>query len=320
MNTGLLVPPSHAEAALAVPTRGPVELANVFLGLLSPEQRKLAVFPMDSPARIDWHFIPRDRPGLALKDLDEAGKAGIWDLLGTCLSPIGIEQVKGVMRLEQVLLNIEKSATRDPGKYQICIWGEPNANGLWGWRFEGHHCSLNVDLDGNKITGLTPAFFGANPAKVLEGEWVNFRNLPLEEDLGYEFLSALGKEQREKAHLPGEPEEVLGAQKASLEPLLDKGLPVRELDQGRKELFLKLLEAYTDWFRADLVVGFNRTPEEILKDPEMVFQWQGGMEKGAAWSYRISGHSVDIQFNNRQNNRNHVHTLVCFPGLDFGGR
>jgi hypothetical protein len=286
--------------------------ARQFLDVLSPEQRNQLILPLDSPVRAKWHFVPREREGLAIEKLDDKQKHALWDLVGTCLSCRGTQQAQGVIRLEGVLRAIEKSPNRDPGKYSLIFWGEPSEDKPWGWRFEGHHLSVNVSMEGGTIAGITPLFLGANPAKVLEGEWLNFRNLAQEEDLTYEFLNSLGREQREKAHLPGEPAEVLGAEQTSLEPALGEGLPVGELDEGRKQVFSKLLEGYLDTFHQGLLAPLGRTPLEILKDPDLVFQWQGGLEKGTPLAWRISGHLIDIQYNNRQNNANHIHVLVFF--------
>ncbi|NUN96230.1 MAG: DUF3500 domain-containing protein [Candidatus Omnitrophica bacterium] len=310
--TRLLFPalPAFAESTLAA--------AKALLAKMSPDRKFMALLPFDSPARTKWHFFPKEREGIPIERMDEEQKELLWKLLETCLSPAGIEQAKGVIRLEQVLLDKEQSPTRDPGRYYLVFWGEPAPDKRWGFRFEGHHLSLNVTLEGEKPISMTPLFLGANPAKVLEGEWMGFRNLPLEEDVAYEFLAALGKEDREKARVPGDPIEVEGAEQAAIRSPLGAGLRIADLDPSRRELFKKLLETYLDCFQGEAFASLGRDLDSILAEPELVFQWRGGMERGQNCYYRICGKGIDIQFSNRQNNANHVHTLVWLPGLDFG--
>src|SRR5687767_11210926 len=48
--------------------------ANAFLAALTPEQKAKAAFTFESEAkgaRLDWHYIPRDRKGLPLKEMTE---------------------------------------------------------------------------------------------------------------------------------------------------------------------------------------------------------------------------------------------------------
>ena len=75
-----------------------------------------------------------------------------------------------IMSLEEILFILEKNGDmeRDPGKYFVSIFGEPSEKGAWGYRFEGHHVSLNYTIVDGKIAS-SPSFFGSNPAKILEG-------------------------------------------------------------------------------------------------------------------------------------------------------
>ena len=41
-------------------------------------------------------------------------------------------------------------------------------HGTWGYRFEGHHVSLNYAIVDGKIAS-SPSFFGSNPAQILDG-------------------------------------------------------------------------------------------------------------------------------------------------------
>ncbi len=296
----------------------PISAAAHFLALLSTEQRAKVEAVYEDTQRTRWNFVPMERSGLLLKELNPDQQEELWQFLRMVLSPKGVEEVKGVVFLEGVLRSIENSSLRDPGAYSLLFWGRPLPDSPWGWRFEGHHLSLNVSLVGNQVTGLTPVFLGANPAKVLEANSAGFRNLPLEEDLAWEFLSSLGKEQKQKALIDNQPLEVEGAGQAYVAAPLGAGLEIHGLPPGSKEVFRNLIEAYLDCFNSNLISSMRYSSTEILNDPTLTFQWHGGMTKGEDCSYRICGKTADIQFSNRQNNANHVHVLLRFPGSDFG--
>ena len=41
---------------------------------------------------------------------------------------------------------------RDPERYHITFYGTPSRTERWGWRFEGHHLSLNFTLAGDRLS------------------------------------------------------------------------------------------------------------------------------------------------------------------------
>ena len=66
--------------------------ANKWLTSLTPEQRQQAVFAFDSDERLKWHFIPNEsfpRNGLTFKEMTEPQRAFAADLLKTGLSARG---------------------------------------------------------------------------------------------------------------------------------------------------------------------------------------------------------------------------------------
>ena len=91
-------------------------------------------------------------------------------LLKEALSAAGYRKVVNIIELELVLREIETfGLMRDPERYHLTIYGTPSTTAAWGWRFEGHHLSLNFTLAGDHMAVDTPSFFGANPANVAEG-------------------------------------------------------------------------------------------------------------------------------------------------------
>src|SRR5688572_25465110 len=170
--------------------------ASALLSSLDAEQRKVAVFTFADAERENWHFVPRDRRGLPLKDMTPAQRELAHTLLASALSERGHTTARHIISLETVLAEIENDpARRDPEKYFFSIFGAPGPD-PWGWRCEGHHLAINLTVAGGNVVIATPHFFGANPAEVRSGQRKGFRALGSDEDLGRAFVQSLRPEQR----------------------------------------------------------------------------------------------------------------------------
>src|SRR6476661_8382970 len=60
-------------------------MANFFLKALTPEQRTKATFKFEDEERINWHFIPRERKGLPMKEMTPQQRLLAQALLNTGL-------------------------------------------------------------------------------------------------------------------------------------------------------------------------------------------------------------------------------------------
>jgi hypothetical protein len=160
--------------------------ATAFLLALPQDLRARATFAFDDRERLNWGYVPRRRAGLAFGDMPAAGRAAAHDLLRASLSPEGYQKALNVIRLEDVLRQLETfgGLFRDPENYLVSVFGIPGAAAPWGWRLEGHHLSLNFTLRPARTIAVTPAFLGANPAEVRAGGLTGLRTLGREEDLG----------------------------------------------------------------------------------------------------------------------------------------
>jgi hypothetical protein len=151
----------HPSAATAAKMRASAER---LLAALPQESRGQAMRPFDDRDRTDWHYTPRNRNGLALKDMDKGERDATQALLRTALSSAGYRKAVNIIELEIVLREIETFGwMRDPERYHLTLYGTPDPAKPWGWRFEGHHLSLNFTLAGDKLAVDAPSFFGANP-------------------------------------------------------------------------------------------------------------------------------------------------------------
>src|SRR5882724_9509802 len=182
------------------PAEEMAEAANNFLGALGPEQRAKAVFEFKDTQRFDWHFVPKARKGLPLKEMNSPQRLLAQALLGTGLSQRGYLKATTIMSLEQILYDLEdKAPHRDADLYFVTIFGQPASKGPWGWRVEGHHLSLNFALAGDGVLSVTPSFFGANPAQIQAGPRKALRVLGGEEDLARSLATSLSPDQRKVA-------------------------------------------------------------------------------------------------------------------------
>ncbi|NJN46261.1 MAG: DUF3500 domain-containing protein [Candidatus Competibacteraceae bacterium] len=131
-----------------------------FLESLDSGQRAQALFPFNSGQRRDWHYIPRQRHGVAIKALSDEQRGLLWRLMATALSKRGFAKVRDVIKTEAILADLTNNpGFRDPDNYAIVFFGDPATQQTWAWRFEGHHLALNFTVIPGKGLTLTPAFF-----------------------------------------------------------------------------------------------------------------------------------------------------------------
>src|SRR6202521_2881378 len=176
------------------------ECANRFLAALDANQRGRATFLFESDERMNWHFIPKERKGLPLREMTPYQKHLASALLAAGLSQTGYIKAVTIMSLEDVLKIIENDSgeRRNPEKYYFSVFGTPSDSGTWGYRVEGHHFSQNYTVaNGNVMDG--PSFFGSNPAEVRQGPRKGLRTLAGEDDLGFEVIHALDEPQQKIA-------------------------------------------------------------------------------------------------------------------------
>src|SRR4029450_101831 len=189
------------------------EAARAWLDILDAEQRKIGqgAVPADDASdneRRRWFYTPTDHGGVTMHQQRPAQQRAGMRLVSTGLSPAAYVTVATIMGLENVLDYIEgfkasfnRDRGRDPGMYYLRVFGEPGAAGLWGWRFGGHHVSLNNLVMDGVLVATTPCFLGSNPAtSPLLGGAVN-RPLAGVEDLGRDLLRSLRPELAARAIL-----------------------------------------------------------------------------------------------------------------------
>ncbi len=309
--------------------RAMYEAARKFRDTLSKEQLAKASFGFDDAERLNWHFIPRERKGLALRELEGQSLKAAQALIASGLSQAGYEQALSIMSLEEVLYLLEpgdraeRRERRNPGKYYISIFGTPSETGKWGWRLEGHHISLNYTFDKGDVVSSTPEFFGANPAFIDAGPDRVIRPLGTEEDLARQILKLCTPEQMKSAYVdktaPGDLR--VGADTAHPSPQPETtppvGLPASQMSADQKKLLAELLGQYLKNMPAD-VSGRRRSLLTHAGVDNIQFAWWGGTERNQPHYYRIQGPTFLVEYNNTQNKANHVHSYWRDFAGDFG--
>lgn len=291
---------------------------NLMLAL-TPEQREKIRFEFGDEERKNWHYIPRVRKGLPVKEMTQEQRLLAHALLASGLSNRGYEKAVSIMSLEAVLAILEngKGPVRDPENYFFSIFGTPGGTDPWGWRVEGHHLSLNFTADGNASPSLTPSFFGTNPGEVKTGPRTGTRILGTEEDLGRALMTSLTEEQRKVALLPGAtPKDVLNDPKR-VDPTKPEGIPQSQMTPEQTAGLVKLVKEYLFSRRPDIA---TEQWEKIQKTGlgSLYFAWSGEIQPGQPHYYRVQGGNFVLEYDNTQNGANHVHSMWRDFDHDFG--
>ena len=295
------------------------EAARNFLAVLDDGQRAKAIFELGSEVREDWHFIPKEtRPGLSMKEMSQAQRHLAYALLGSGLGNDGMVKTTTIMSLEQILRDLENAPDRrDPEKYYFSIFGTPEAAGTWGWRCEGHHCSVNFTLVKGQLSG-TPNFLGANPGEVRSGPRAGLRVLAEEEEVGRTLVKHLNEDQKKIAIVPGDaPADVLTAAQRTVEPLTPGGLAAGTMTVEQKSLLRDVIHVYLNRVRPELAATEWKQIEQAGFDA-VHFVWMGGMERGEPHYYRVQGPTFLLEYDNTQNEANHPHAVWREFKGDFG--
>jgi hypothetical protein len=303
-----------------------VTAATAFLDSLTPEQRKLATFPLDASERTHWNFIPDEsfpRNGIQLKALTPAQRQLAHALLQTGLSQRGYMTYNGIMELETVLKAVESAAgsaqfNRDPLHYHLSFFGTPGPDAAWGWRLEGHHISLNFTVSKGRLLRAAPTFAGTNPAEVKDGKQKGLRILGEQEDAARTFLKSLAPAEQKAALIDGvAPEDIVTGNKVKIDPLNPVGLSSKALEADKRLQLLAVVKSFAGLMNDDIAAErLGRIYSAGLDN--LWFAWAGGVERGQKHYFRVQGPTFLIEFDNTQNDGNHVHSVWRDYNGDFG--
>lgn len=299
--------------------------AQAFLSLLDESERVDVSVSFDSPERSNWSYVPRSRAGIPLRAMDADQRVAALELLSTGLSERGTRLAHGIIELEGTLRELERAAggpwaaRRDPELYFLTLFGHPGAAQPWGWRFEGHHLSVNATDLGPHGEIVAPLFMGANPARVPSGPLEGVRLLASEEDLAFDLLGMLDARQRARATIAARTTgDIHTRNDPAVGPMALAGLPATEMTAAQQRKLRELLELYAGRMSDDAARGQLERIEKAGFG-RLHFGWAGAHRRGEPHYYRIHGPTVLIEYDNTQNNANHIHTVWRDLENDFGG-
>jgi Protein of unknown function (DUF3500) len=335
MTVGLVCVTGLASIALVARDERPAadqmaEAAEQFLASLSPELRQKAEFGFDDPHRTGWFFTPQQdrerkatRKGVRFEELNKEQREKALALLKSGTSAKGYEQATTIMSLEEILRDAEKkgSMVRNPDWYFISVFGKPSRTGKWGWRFEGHHLSVNFTIDRSQVDSPTPFLFGANPANVKAGPRAGLRTLPEVEDRARELIQSLDADQQKLARMEKHFPEI--AENTPAAKIADPaGVPGSKLNEKQRDTLLKLIGAYTDRMPSGVGAAELKAVADAGLD-KVYFGYSGSTEPRKGYTYQVHGPTFVAQFLNVQpdgsgNPANHIHSVWRRLPADFG--
>ena len=298
------------------------DAANSFLASLSNTQRAQGTFAFDSDERGRHHFIPPEtfeRHGALLKEMSSEQRVRAQDLLRSGLSQQGYMTANTIMEVEGILGVLVEGAdrqfARDQEEYWVSVFGTPSTNGTWGWRWEGHHLSLHFTLVEGDLTVSTPTFLGANPAEVPEGPRRGVRALRRQEDTARSLLASLDAGQRDVAIFDDvAPTNVVTGAELVVDPLDPIGIEASALSSSQRDLLMDVIDSYISFMSDDIAALRNAEVREGGVE-NIRFAWAGPTERGEVAYYRVQGPNFLIEFDNTQNDPNHIHAAF----RDFDG-
>jgi Protein of unknown function (DUF3500) len=324
-----------------VSTRPIVEAADAFLAALDPTQRQAVTFPVDSDNWRRWSnvHIYLMRHGLLLEDLDPRQRIIALDLLRATLSARGFDEVRTVMRFNEVLAGITDSRDEyGEWAYFLSMFGVPSEDEPWGWQLDGHHLNLHCFVLGDQVV-LTPAFLGTEPCQVRSGPHAGLRAFDAETRNGIAMVRSLSRDQARtavlypsimRADLPPERSVPIDGQMMACafqdnRRLEYEGLRADEMTAGQRRLLDDLIRTYVGRIRdghAEVKL------DEVTKHfDETHFSWMGGTDDVSPFYYKVQSpviliefdHEPGVVFANDEPTRHHVHTVVRTPnGNDYG--
>ena len=290
--------------------------AMSLLTALDDEQRTLAAHAFSDDAARRWlEYRPRRRPGACLAQMSGPARKAAHRLLATGLSEHAYAQAMAIIALEEVLDRREGwRRGRHSNDYWVNVFGDPDGDQPWSWRFEGHHLSVTMTVAGD-VVSPAPVFLGANPACVSYAGRAVCRPLAPEEDLVRALLDAMGPACRSAAVVAGQaPRDIRSATnpmaEEGIEPL---GVAGARLRPGPRAVLAQLVTLYLDRLPGELAAR----EASRLAAAELHFAWEGPLTPGARHYYRVQGDDLLIEYDTTDGG-NHAHTVLRRPRSDFG--
>jgi hypothetical protein len=138
------------------------------------------------------------------------------------------------------------------------------------------------------------------------------------EDLARALITALDASQRKAAIFTATaPTDILTAATPQVTMLEQAGIAVGDLRPNQREMLQKVIDAYLDRMAPPLAAARRQALAGAGMDG-VRFAWAGVTEPGGPHYYRVQGATFLIEYDNTQNNNNHIHSVWRDFAGDFG--
>lgn len=319
--TSLPIPSSAPDAVKRM-----TAAANDFLNSLDDSQRATASFGFAGDERYKWAYTPIDREGIRLGEMNYAQRKAAFTMMETVYSARGVATAHRIIELETILGEWEKISEkisqweRNTDRYWFSVFGNPGSvDEPWGFRVGGHHIGLTANVVDGEQVAILPLFFGANPAVIRHGDRLDERTLVEEQDWARSLLLSMDTEQTKLAVVdPIAPADILTTNVRSADPnIAPKGIGFSLLGDQQRDQLVALAKHYVTRGSDDLASNYWRELESVGFN-DVTFAWAGPSEVGAPHYYAIRHPRFLIEYDNTQNEANHIHSVLRDYAHDFG--
>lgn len=294
-----------------------IAAAQNLLSSLTTEQKNKAHLSFDDTSRTKWSNFPMEqvtRQGLWLNDMTDAQKMHIHTLLRTVLSTEGYQKALFIIQYDEDIKQ-RLTAAKSPianrygqEKYWITVFGEPDMNKVWAWKFEGHHISLNFTYSPKGVT-CTPMFVGINPALTTTGPYAGYHIMFEENDFGNQLFNSLSDNLKKKATTSPHPHDADVMAQTGKEPFMKekKGVSYTEMTVQQQALVENIIRAWVENLTPALAQ--EKMKKVLAHKNNLLFTWQGTNDVNGLHYYSIKTDSFIIEFTNRDQGIYHYHTM-----------
>jgi Protein of unknown function (DUF3500) len=290
-----------------------------FLGALDDGQRAQATTRFDASDHRQWTYLPGDRPGLKLADMTLEQRHVVLALLDVACGVAGAMTARAVIDLDLIRRRLDGEPAADDDRYWVRVLGDPRGGGPWAWRLNGHHLAIHVTVVGDEFTA-TPQFFGAEPATVPDGPHRGLRTLPGEEELARAVLARLDPPQRALAIVSEvAPNDIITRHDPIADPnAVPAGVAWSRLTGSQQAVLARLIRLYYD--RAAMAVADAAWDAAVDAGLDAItFAWSGSQERGKGHYYAVRGPTFLLEYDNTQDDANHIHSVWRDLRRDWGG-
>ncbi|MEO3926710.1 DUF3500 domain-containing protein [Micromonosporaceae bacterium B7E4] len=293
--------------------------ARALVASLDEQQGRLVRGDLTDPNLRQWSYLPGDRPGLSMEHLTDTQHALAIDLLRSAHSPDGGDLAVGAIEIERVRRELATGSPPGGDRYWLRVLGDPDGDAPWGWRINGHHLAVHVVVTPGGTT-FTPHFVGSEPAVVPSGPHAGRRILGPEEDLARQLATGLDPDQRRLGiSADVAPDDILTRADPVADPtLLPEGIGRDLLRPAQQEILDRLVRRYLHRAPAPYAQACWRDTEAAGLH-RIRFGWAGPTTPGAGHYYCIQAPGFLIEYDNTQDDANHVHSVWRQLRDDWGG-